>query len=451
MATDIHASFRNIVLEIKRLQEPGDVRASIETFSGWITDSSGGQIVLNTRIDKEIRAVADWLREQRPATKSQYTLKEWRNFVRGSFGDPLAALDLSAKDEENGKKLKKAIEVAVDAAPKTAPILFMTIGCTLFEEPLPAPLAIGSVLFETKADWLARAEKTEQITPKVRKRLERAFVGRRLAKPKDHWQKHDEDAILGVLKSSKLVCTVETRDLAPAMAEVRAVIGARLALTALALFWAKPSFALEGFHLSVDPGTRKVARLFFVPSGRHVAGGSRLVGRPHGPSVRPQSLSKFLAKARDLLDVAGRMIECWTSTSAYDQATPVLRNLAQSLFFFSEGCREENDLMAIVKFISALEALAQGQKAAKIAALLKARIRFKKNAKVYADKDIDGVVDWLYSKHRSRTLHGTNPDILHDWSDARGLAEVLTRVCLVACMEWVIQNPTESDPKKLLT
>jgi len=439
------------VREVKRLQEPGGVRASIDTFSGWITDSSGRQFILNTEAEKEIHAVADWLRDQRPATKSQHTLKEWRHFVRSNFGDALAALDLSAKDEENGKKLKKAIEAAVDAAPKTAPILFMTIGCTLFEEPLPAPLAIGSVLFETKADWLARAEKTKQITPKVRKRLERAFVGRRLAKPKDYWQKHDEDAILGVLKSSKLVCTVETRDLAPAMAEARAVIGARLAQTALALFWKKPSSALEGFHLSVDPGTRKVARLFFVPSGRHVAGGHRLVGRPHGPSVRPQSLSKFLEEARDLLDVAGRMIECWTSTSAYDQGTTVLRNLAQSLFFFSEGCREENDLMAIVKFISALEALAQGQKAAKIAALLKARIRFKKNAKVYADKDIDGVVDWLYSKHRSRTLHGTNPDILHDWSDARGLAEVLTRVCLVACMEWVIQNPTESDPKKLLT
>jgi hypothetical protein len=450
LATDIHASFREIVLEIKRIQEPGGLRASIG-FSGWITDTSGGQVVLTTKIEKEIRAVADWLREQRPTTKSQHTLKEWRSFVRSTFADPLAALDFSAKDEENAKKLKKAIETALDAAPKTAPILFMTIGCTLFQEPLSVPLAIGPVLFETKSDWLARAERAGQIAPKVRKRLERAFAGRRLAKPKDHWQKHDEDAILGVLKSSKLVCTVETRDLAPAMAEVRAVIGARLALTALTLFWQKPSSALEGFHLSVDPGSRWVKRLYFVPSGKHAAGGSRLVGNPHGQSVKPKTLSAFLGEARDLLDVAGRMIECWTNTDAYDQATPILRSLAQSLFFFSAGCREENDLMAIVKFISALETLAQGQKATKIAALLKARIRFKKNAKIYADKDIDVVVDWLYSKHRSRTLHGTNPDILHDWSDARGVAETLARLCLVNCMDWAIQNPTESDPKKLLT
>lgn len=58
------------------LQEPGGVTASIEFFSGWITDSSSGQIILNTKIDKEIRAIVDWLREQQSATKSRHTLKE---------------------------------------------------------------------------------------------------------------------------------------------------------------------------------------------------------------------------------------------------------------------------------------------------------------------------------------------------------------------------------------
>lgn len=435
---------------MRRLQESEGVKAFFETFAGFITDSSGAQIVLNAKVDTEIRIVADWLLEQRPTAKSEYTLGEWRNLVRNSFADPLAAVDLSAEVEESGKSLKKAVEAAVSAACEKVSVRFMTIGCTLFVETLPEPLVIGPVRFETKTDWLARVEKAGQITSRIHKRLERALAGRRLAEPKDLRQKHDEDAILGVLKSSKLVCTIETKNLAPAMAEARAIIGARLALVALALFWERPSSALKGFHLSVDPGSRTVERLFFVPSGKHVASGSRLVGHSRGQSVRPWSLSKFFDETRGRLDVAGRMIECWTSTDAYDQATPVLRTLAQSLFFFSEGCREENDLMAIVKFVSALEALAQGQKAAKIKALLKARIGFEKGAKVYVDKDMDEVVDWLYSKHRSRTLHGTNPDILRDWSDARGLAEVLARMGLIACMEWFIQNPAESDPKKLL-
>lgn len=45
------------------------------------------------------------------------------------------------------------------------------------------------------------AERSDQIATKVRKRLERAFAGRRLAKPKDHWQKLDEDIVLDALES----------------------------------------------------------------------------------------------------------------------------------------------------------------------------------------------------------------------------------------------------------
>jgi hypothetical protein len=168
LATDIRASFLNVVLEMKRLQEPGGLAVSVDTFPGWITNSSGRQVVLNARSEKEIRTIADWLREQRPATKSRHTLKEWRGFVRSSIADPLAALDFSVQDEENAKKLKKAVESVVDAASKTAPILFMTIGCTLFQEPLSVPLAIGPVLFETKAQWLARAEVAGHLTHKCR-------------------------------------------------------------------------------------------------------------------------------------------------------------------------------------------------------------------------------------------------------------------------------------------
>jgi hypothetical protein len=450
LATDIHASFQKIVRELKRLHEPENFKMSIETFSGWISDDSGGQIVLNQEIDKEIRIVADWLREQRPATKSQQTLKEWRNLVRNAFGPAFATLDLAAGDEENGKKLKKLVEEAIDTAPRTLSSLSMIMGCTLFQETLPAPLAIGPVLFETKPDWLARAEKATQITPKIRRRLERAFAGRRLAKAKDPWQDHSERAILDVLRTAQLVCTVETKDLAPAMAQERAIIGARLAQTALALFWKTPSYPLQGFQLSVDPGCRNIATLFFVPNAQHITGGGYLVGMPHGPSVKPQTLSKFLNDASDLLEVAGRMIECWTSTSAYGQAPPILRSLAQALFFFSEGCRDGNNLMAIVKFTAALEALAQG-KAGKIQKLAKARLGIKNNAKFYGDKDIDEVVDWLYSKHRSRTLHGTNPEIHHDWSEARTLAEILTRLCLFTCIDWFKSHPNATEEGDFLS
>jgi hypothetical protein len=145
------------------------------------------------------------MREQRPATKSQHELKEWRALVRNAFGPALATLDLNETEVDSRKKLKKIIEAAIDIAPSAAASRFITVGCTLFDEPLPASLQIGSVLFQTKSDWLADAEMRNRITPKVRKRLARAFAGRRLAKPKDAWQDHNERSILRVLQSASHV------------------------------------------------------------------------------------------------------------------------------------------------------------------------------------------------------------------------------------------------------
>lgn len=421
-------------------------------FSGWITDDSGIQIVLSKKMEKEIRAVADWLRSQRSTTKSQYTLKEWRNLVRSAFANPLTSLDLTKADAENGKTLKKLLDAAIKSAPQTLPSLFMMMGCSLFQETLPSPLAIGSVLFETKGDWLARAEQSEQISHKIRNRMERAFAGRRLAKPKDAWQDHSEKSILDVLRAHPVVCTVETKDLAPAMAKERSIIAARLAQTAIALFWQSPSNALEGFHLSVDSGCRHVATLFYAPQAKRMTGGSYLVGMPHGPSVQPKTLSGFFAEARGLLDVAGKAIECWTSTSAADKAPEILRTFAQAMFLFSEGCRETYAPMAIVKFTATLDALVEGRRAKGIKALFKARLpNSKPTAKVYGDKDMDALIQWLYDAGRSRIVHGTNAEILHDWSEVRGLSEFLTRACLISCMDWYRQHPTATKTKELLT
>jgi hypothetical protein len=102
-----------------------------------------------------------------------------------------------------------------------------------------------------------------------------------------------------------------------------------------------------------------------------------------------------------------------------------------------------------VKFTATLEALSG--KSAAIVKLAKARLGIKAGAKVVGDKDIEKVVKWIYSTGRSQTLHGTNTDILHDWSDARAVAESLTRHCLVASIDWLGQNPSATDKKALLS
>lgn len=45
----------------------------------------------------------------------------------------------------------------------------------------------------------------------------------------------------------------------------------------------------------------------------------------------------------------------------YNKATPLLHCLSQSLSYFEAGCRDENDLMFIVKLTTALESLILGK------------------------------------------------------------------------------------------
>ncbi len=187
----------------------------------------------------------------------------------------------------------------------------------------------------------------------------------------------------------------------------------------------------------------------YIP-GKQTIGGLQLVGIPHGPSM-PEDWDTLVAKERSFFDVAGKMIACWTDANT--QASDLLRNMAAALWFMWDGCRDENDLMAIVKFTGALESLSQGAggKSGGIIRLATARFGFKPDDKIVGEKTLKQVVELIYSDGRSRTLHGSNPFLHHDWSDVRSLAENFTHHCLVACMDWFEQNPTATDPKGLVT
>ena len=272
---------------------------------------------------------------------------------------------------------------------------------------MATPLIVGPVRFESKADWLERAVQFGQISPTTRNRLQRAFEGEKLRPRKQAKENAFERSILDVLRTAQMTCTVETQGLASEMAQTRAIIGARLGQMAIALLWTLPSRVLEGFHLSVDPGQRFIRTIPYIP-GRRSFGGTTRKGLPTGPSIGSERWDDIVNDARDLLDVAGKMIACWTSADAYDQASPLLRNLAQSIYFFWEGCSDENDLMAIVKFTAALEALAQGQEAG-ITTLVTARLRIKEGDMVIPGFTLKQVVKRIYKTGRSRTLHGCSP------------------------------------------
>ncbi len=449
LVVEIYSSFRKILNELKRLQAPSALEQKTPAFPGLIAAGPEGSILVNEEIEKEIRVIADWLRDHRPATKAQYRVKEWRAAVRKAFGPALMQIDLDFPVEDNSHKLKKLIEATVDATQEVIALHFTTIGCTLFEKPLVGPLAIGPVLFEPKDVWLNRARESGQLSGDNHSRLKDAFAGHPLPKAPETVQHLFERTIVDALLQSQLVCTVETRNFAPEMTKTRAIVGARLGQAAIALLWQLPSKTLEGFHLSVDHGRRLIRTVPYVP-GKQTIGGLHSVGTSHGPSIESDDWDRIVVGWRNYFDVAGRMIACWTD--AHAQASDLLRNMAAALWFIWEGCRDENDLMAVVKFTSALEQLSQGAggKSGGIMRLAAARLGLEPNDKIAGEKTLKQVVELIYSDARSRTLHGNNPFLNHDWSEVRVLSESLTRHCLVACMDWFEQNPTATDPKCLV-
>ena len=210
-----------------------------------------------------------------------------------------------------------------------------------------------------------------------------------------------------------------------------------------------PSQVLDHFRISTDHGSR-IVRTVPVAPGPRMIGGSRLVGRPAGFPMDPAEWDLLATENTGFLSLAGRMIACWTSRDLRDQASPLLLSLSQSIFFFWKACREESDVMAIVEFAAALECLCCGTKEKGIVKVLSARLGIDAEDSFYEDKNLRQTIKQIYKTGRSQTIHGTNSEIVHDWSPIRTLAECVARLGIVACMEWFQQNPSATNPKDLL-
>lgn len=107
-------------------------------------------------------------------------------------------------------------------------------------------------------------------------------------------------------------------------------------------------------------------------------------------------------------------------------------------------------MIAVIKFMSSLDALACGRRATGIMKLLSARANVDINAPIReSGPTFKAVIDDLYSQGRSRLLHGNSERLGHDWEGTRGLAEYFARIGLVLCFHWAAENAKCDDPKQL--
>ncbi len=442
---------QNLITELQRIQAPDALpekdKGDFE-MPGWIATGDGRSIVLSSEMERLITAIADELRKASPSLAQSHTVKEWTWLIRGMFGPALVTIDLDDDCAKNATKVIASVQAQLVTTPATSDCEH-GFGCTLFGNMDVAPFEIGPVRFEPREAWLNRKETAGDVSATTARRLRKWWAGGKLAKRKQGVEAMRERDVQGAMADCPFVCSVSTTGLAAEAGRLKAQIAAHMAMAAISLRWEVPSSALSGFRLLIDPPVRRQLSLVFKPGVKTLAG-RHLVGMPHGPTISAQEwLSQFTAH-EDVFAVMGEAITYYLTATGVSSRPKMMSVLAQALLWFHEACREEVDLMAVVKFTATLDALAGGGKSGGIKRVVNARLSIKDQDLIRKDgPTLKAAIDEIYSDGRSRTIHGTNDKLGHDWSSSRRLAEAFARLCLIMCADWMAKNPLSDDPTAL--
>jgi hypothetical protein len=418
-------------------------------FPRLIATGDGGSIEVSKEVDDLITAIAADLRREGASRSAVHTDEEWRAAVRRAFGPAIAALDVTQNADQQTDKVLASVRDSLQKMEAGVTPYEYSFGLTLFSGNEIDAFQIGPVRFEPRTEWLDRKSADGAVTSITRRRVLQTWQGNRLRKRKSSTDSERERDIVSAIGNCSWVVSVSTTGLANDAGKQRALTAARMATAAVSLLWAKPSQVLDGVNLLVDRSIRREKVLTFSP-GRIILAGSRLIGRPSAPFISQDDWKQSLADYDRALEAAAELISFYLEPTGNVARPKLMNTLTQALLWFHEGCRETVTLMAIVKLTASLDALAKGGKSGGIKKMITARLGAKPSDKLWADgTSMEQGVNEIYSDARSRTMHGTNDKLGHDWTSTRARAEGIARLCLIVCMEWASRNPTLDDPALL--
>ncbi len=413
-------------------------------FPGFVTTDSGNSLILNKSIDKKIYKVADCYFGQQSSIQKKFTKNEWRAIIRKIVGCCYDVTDPENALSQRGEIFKQHLKISVKEYISAQCTYLMSFSCSLFRRSLISEFRIGPVAFLPSRIWLNYAFQNGHIEKAEHEKMMEFIAGSELISREELREQLSNKMVFDMVSNSGMICTVRTEGLAPELARKRSLIAARLAQASIALLWQRPSRILQGMHVFGKNPT--IARKILVSTpdigfGRRFAYNFELVNVSY---VDCNNIEQIPSYDRRLFELAGKMISCWTSATEYEHASELLRGLSQSLFFFWSGCNDA-ELMSIVKFTASMEALVPNGKYSGVLSLLESRLNIKRNDEIAPNLNLQQMVKLIYSKARSRTLHGTNNEILNDWSQAKDYAEIISRECLVSSMYHLIHDQTETE------
>ena len=424
--------FRDVVLE-KRY-----------SFPVTLNVGNGRRIYITPEIDAMINSLSKCIFDECfESRKADFTNPEWSRMVKRAFGEALVDHDDERVVEKDAGEVLAATTEKLRGLVNDLQERNYIFGCHLCNISDLKPLPMGPVLLEPRLVWLERMHTDENISKISLSRIARAWQGKRLRKRRDSEDWLTEEGILATVGACEFVCSVSIAKTGPEAGLQKALIAARLATTAISLAWEMPSSALDAMSLTFDREPHRQTNLVLFPNNRfdyrtswaQVSGGITELTR--------KEWENLVTEFEPIFNCTGEVITYVTSGQDAVSRPQLLNVLFQALLWFHEACREQVDLMAIVKFCAAMEALSCGLGKGGILNLVGSRLVVKDENRFRKD------LDRIYGEGRSRTVHGTSDSLGHDWSECRQLSERLARLCLQSCLERAFENPQMEDPQRL--
>lgn len=407
----------------------------------------GETIQINRTIDDLITSLARELKRSRPELGKGVKDEEWRQWVRSGIGPLLAETSLAVSHAASASMLLPKLEETLKSTISFFVAREYAFGVRLFGEHYVRAFVLGPVAFELREDWLDRKANAGDITAVTQRRLKRAWSGKKITPRKRNRDQLREQDILTSVGPSPYICTVKLKaGFAFDAGLETALTAARLALASMALAFEKSSRAISGFWLHYDGPIYQQKALTFI-TGRIVLGGSRFNRHPHGPTISNEEWEAEIKKLSASYKSCSDVLEYFTDATCNNPQKMVLNALLQSLLWFERGCREGNDLVAVINLTASLDALAKGDREGGIIRILDARLGFTPGMPATADgQTFQALVKEFYSQGRSRGIHGTSDRVGHDWSQKRATVEFLARAALLECLDYAAKHPGMTAP-----
>jgi len=423
--------------------EPASDNESME-FPSLLPTGDGQHILSNEVIDRQIADYANRIRRNDEDIRICVSQKQLEQITRRSFGSILA------KTEFNSITNRKITDIRIDVDSQISETMRhfsreteFVISTSYLECQEKHDNIVGPVRFEHRDRWLDRLVSEGSIDPINRRRIQKGLKGARLKArlPEQNWK---ENRIISLIKGRDYVSTVKTFGLSPEVGETKALLVAKLALTVAAMFWAKPSRALDMMRLDSEGGAVRQRVAVFAEGP--LTGTRDSVSRlGHGQWVGSHWEKQWINA--DWLGPIARALTAYVDTRKGDRVPAIDNALFSALWWFREGCIEANPLIATVKLASSMDALARGKKRKGILELIHARMGIEPNQTIFKNdhRTASQIISKIYDENRSRMLHGSHQRIGEDFSEIRESAEILSRLLIILSSRFFVTHPDVVD------